>query len=447
MQKFAVGETRTARIGALVSAVFLAVVIATAAGLIAPLVPDGHIDVGLAVRSLVLYWALSQAAIFGLAWWTRKRKQLQAATVLLAVVFIGLEVTLRVLAPAAARPELADLFSAENHHVYPKNRRMSQSFRDKRSIVDTNEDGLRSPYSRESFRRRTHRIITVGDSSTFGFLVPQQEALPARLEDSLRSGPARLDVAVLNAAVGDYSPFLEKLQFDRELRYYDPTLVMLFLDADDIADDHEYLSKSEQIENTTRFQPQDRWSPGYYGAVIQVLREPLAYPFTKLKGLLGIAEATVERYPFQVRIGGEMDHSRFFIYRHPLSLTEPYFESTLSNISAIAASVRSAGAEFILVVVPRFHHWNPAECPDNWDLESYGLSEPYQYEYFRFFEDRRERVDFPILNLLSSFQESDRFPLVFSFDRHWNREGHSLAAETVAQYLLQEGFFEAPRGR
>ena len=348
---------------------------------------------------------------------------------LLAFAYLGLEVALRVLAPVAARPRLADLFSAENHHVYPRNRRMSQKFHDplwhdEILVVDTNEDGLLTPYSRESFRRSTHRIITVGDSSTFGFLVSRQEALPARLEDSLRSGPARLDVAVLNAGVSDYSPFLEKLQFDRVLKHYDPTLVMLFLDADDIAEDHEYLSKSEQDGATTHFPPQVRWSPRYYGAVLQLLREPLAYPLTKIKSLLGVAEATVAKYPFQVRIGGEIERSRFFIYKHPLSLTAPYFESTLSNISSIAASVRSAGAEFILVVLPRFHHWNPAECPDNWELESYSLSEPYQYEYFRFFEERRDRVDFPILNLLPSFQETDRFPLVFPFDRHLNPEGH-----------------------
>ena len=49
MQKFAVGETRTARIGALVSAVFLAVVIATAAG---TSVDAGTIGVSLAFIGL-----------------------------------------------------------------------------------------------------------------------------------------------------------------------------------------------------------------------------------------------------------------------------------------------------------------------------------------------------------------------------------------------------------
>ncbi len=66
----------------------------------------------------------------------------------------------------------------------------------------------------------------------------------------------------------------------------------------------------------------------------------------------------------------------------------------LANIEALAARVRRDGGQPLLVVPPRFQHWNVKECPNNWEGEQYSLDEPYKNEMFRFFEEKRGQVDF-----------------------------------------------------
>jgi hypothetical protein len=91
-----------------------------------------------------------------------------------------------------------------------------------------------------------------------------------------------------------------------------------------------------------------------------------------------------------------------------------------------------------LVVSPRYHHWNPKENPDNWEHTEYAADGPYQFEHFRYFEQARTRVDFPIFDLLPAFQATDEFPLVFRDDPHWNARGNVFAAGTIADYLTRE---------
>ena len=66
------------------------------------------------------------------------------------------------------------------------------------------------------------------------------------------------------------------------------------------------------------------------------------------------------------------------------------------------------------------------------------MPEPHQDEYLRFFETQRPQVEYAMLNLLPAFQQTDRFPLVFKNDPHWNAQGHAFVGETVADYLLQQ---------
>jgi hypothetical protein len=94
----------------------------------------------------------------------------------------------------------------------------------------------------------------------------------------------------------------------------------------------------------------------------------------------------------------------------------------MGNVDEIAALSKQFGADFIVFVAPRFHHWNPREAPDNWEADAYALDEPYQYEYFRFFEEKAKRRDYPIVSLLPDFRTTDAYPLVFRNDpleRRW----------------------------
>jgi hypothetical protein len=214
--------------------------------------------------------------------------------------------------------------------------------------------------------------------------------------------------------------------------------VLLFLDVTDIGDDFIYARKAGSADG--RFRLEGSASLDCHGAVHQLARPLLSWLGTQLAypvRLLARRPATPagDYYLDPVLFQGR-EENRYFIYRHPLEQTEPFFRATLANVEAIAASARQAGAPFVLVVAPRYHHWSSAECPQNWERGAYRGDEPYQYEYFRFFAAAAPAAGFPILDLLPAFRATREFPLVFRNDPHWNARGHEFVAARLEEYLV-----------
>jgi hypothetical protein len=169
----------------------------------------------------------------------------------------------------------------------------------------------------------------------------------------------------------------------------------------------------------------------------------LAYPL-ELAKTYAARRGTDQRYnyyEFQVTVGGTLEVNRFFIYRHPLSQTRSFFDATLSNVDEIDSLAARIGANFALFVSPRFQHWNTKECPENWEQRDYALNEPYQYEYFRYFEESKR--SYPIISLLPDFKATDKYPLVFRGDPHWNATGNAFVAETVTKHIMQRQLLPA----
>jgi hypothetical protein len=395
-------------------------------------------------------WALAAWGAFRAGTLVRggRFKELLLAAVALALALLAGEGMLRMLRPYESLPRFRWIASKRYHHLNPPRARMFSGYVGGAPIlVETNEDGFRTRHSRAEFQEHRVRIAVLGDSFVFGPGVNEPEAFPARLEKLLRAGPGPTDAAVLNAGVISYSPLLEKRLFDGLVREYRPTLVLLFLDVTDIGDDWIYARKAaaggpEPFE--LEGEPRIEWR----GALHQLLqpyaawlRAQAVYPADLARAGLGRPAAAAPNsnyYLNYVTVGGKREN-RYFIYRHPPAETEPFFAETLRNIEAVASGVEAAGARFVLVVVPRYHHWSQRECPQNWELSAYGTNEPYQYEYFRFFEERRSTARFPIYDLLPPFKQTTEFPLVFPNDPHWNPAGHAFVARTMLEYLRGAG--------
>jgi hypothetical protein len=438
----------------MVSGFYLLVSLILLSGIPDSFVPNGTVNKIIASGSILLYWLYTYVAVKIILGWRMHRKDILITVGSVLLILIAAEVAIRIFHPADALQEFAMWYSPAYHHVNPPSREMYQGF-DKAVgspiLVSTNEDGFRTAYSREQFLEYGTRIVMLGDSFIFGVNVRQEIALPQVAESVLRARLGQRDLAVLNAGGVSWSPLLEKLLFDEVLEAYRPTHLLLFIDTTDIGDDYEYATIMQQNAGARRF-PRVGYSlildsgPNLsdHSALLQRLQWPLAV----IKSLTfhPFAMARSDRNPLSipdVHIDGHVENNRFFIYRYPLEKTMPYFERMFDNITAISKSATSIGASFVLVVLPRYHHWNPLESPRNWEgpglLHFYTGHEPFQYEYFRFFEIKRDQVDFPILNLLPAFQASDEFPLVFENDPHWNASGHRLAANAVVDFLIEAG--------
>jgi hypothetical protein len=440
---------RSSGVGAAPWLLLLPVAVALGLGALAP----GRADWG---RLLLA------GALWGLGAWIAYRTaryalrgglgELLLAAAGLALALLMGELLLRTLRPYESLPRFRWIASRRYHHINPPLGRMFSGFVGGAPIlVETNEDGLRTRHSRAEFLEHRVRIAVLGDSFVFGPGVDEAQSFPAQLEKRLRQGST--DAAVLNAGVISYSPLLEERLFEGVVREYRPTLVLLLLDVTDIGDDSIYASKAT-ADGPEPFALEGESRIAFHGALYQLVEPWLlwlgaqaAYPVTLARTALGTAAPVVSPnyYLNYVSFEGKAEN-RYFIYRHPLAETEPFFRETFRHVEDIASKVEASGAGFVLVIVPRYHHWSEKECPRNWELGAYGTSEPYQYEYFRFFDERRAASRFPIYDLLPPFRQAKEFPLVFPNDPHWNPAGHAFVARTIQEYLAGAGLIPTPGG-
>lgn len=94
----------------------------------------------------------------------------------------------------------------------------------------------------------------------------------------------------------------------------------------------------------------------------------------------------------------------------------------------------------MLVVLPRYQHFNPQESPRDPGRSEVPIGGPYAFEPFRFFQQKAPASTFPIHSLVPDFQRRlDAFPVCFEDDFHWDLNGNVVAAEAIARYLLADG--------
>ncbi len=379
---------------------------------------------------------------------------LSLATALLALG--AAEAGLRAWLPVQYRPPVVLLMDRALHHRFPSRATMyAGQVQGQHIRVDTNDDGLRSPYTRAAFTRHRVRVALLGDSFVFGPGVPYAQTVAPVLEAELNRRHPGLDVAVLNAGVISSSPLLQAVAYRRVIRHYRPTHTLMLLDLTDIGDDHHYrqemrgaLREGPTFQVTEDDGPYD-WDERLLLAYLAAghLRRAAAPLVASVQAWLGRKPTPEPKYDYgliHLDLGGLKVHSRFFVLRLPLAKTRPVFDQTVANLADLNAQARDLGSTFSLMITPRFHHWSHRECPDNWERFEYKLDEPYAFEYFRYFAQRRAELPYPVVDLLPAFQATREFPLCFAEDPHWNRAGHRFVARLLARHL--DGLLAAGAG-
>ncbi|MEM1207119.1 MAG: hypothetical protein AAGN66_28045 [Acidobacteriota bacterium] len=406
------------------------------------------------ILNLLVYWALASCLL--LAWGHRSAVRgwlrLQAAPLLLMVFSIGIslvfvEVALRILRPQMARP-FERLPSPTLHHVNAPDR---SSYGMGGARVETNGDGFRTPYSRDGFLAKDHRVALLGDSYVFGLGVEGHEAVSAVLERELAAhlesqGGDPSSVAVLNTGVISYSPLLERAAFREVVSAYDPTVTLMLVDLNDIGDDHQYARENVSGDPARpRFDVPPAEGPSLCQRSVLCrglgpVWSKLGRPFAVASKLLGWERRRYDYYAFEVEVAGKKETNRFFVLRYPLEQTRPYFDATFANVEATAGDVRASGSSFAFAALPRYFHWNDDEAPDNWEAHRYGVDEPYENEYLRYFEEAAGGAGFPVWSLIEEFRAHRGGPLVFRHDPHWNADGHALVGRALARRLIDAGW-------
>ena len=253
--------------------------------------------------------------------------------------------------------------------------------------VTTNEDGLRQPFHSLEKPSGTHRIMTLGCSTTFGWGVADAESYPARLESMIRA-TGRQDIEVINGGQPGYTSFQGRWLWDRTLRHYEPDLVMVGYVVQD-ARKAAYSDRSQAV-----LQQDARY-----------LKDNLLYRskvYLGLRSLLGHVQVRAKERGAQ-DVGGE--------YRVPPG---DYVE----NLRALVQGIQAEGARPILFGYP---------------LERTG----YTSQHRTILAAAAEELGVPHFDPQAQMEEASRNQqLYFTNDRgHANAAGNDLIAKWVLEYL------------
>ena len=378
--------------------------------------------IGLAIVSGVMWWGsqpgvriefvwrpLRAALLSVLALWCvvygiwRGPLGWRSGAVLLLATYLGIET---LSASAFSRVfELATYTALQDPDHRPRHTQAAKGW---------NSDSLRCPHEATDFVTEGTNVVFLGDSYTFGMRLRAKECFPAVVENRLRARYEGKDVKVANFAWVSSSPLLSWRRLLDIGDKYAPDLVVLCLDMTDIRDD---IRWRDMLERRGMY-----WLIG---------RLPLA-----MRAIEVISPTAYDA--MFAKLNPDLPAGRFFMSEAPLEETRPYFAELVKNLARIQDWCDERGARFITIVLPRTYQYSDREAPENWEAAEYTVLGPYSLEPFRFFDELRSEVDYPIYSLLETFQRNEVFPTSFEDDPHWNPAGAQVAAKAVQHIIADE---------
>lgn len=253
--------------------------------------------------------------------------------------------------------------------------------------VTTDENGLREPIHPVDKRPGTHRVMTLGCSTTFGWGVANDESYPARLETLTRASGHK-DTEIINGGQPGYSSFQGRLLWDDTLQHYSPDVVVIGYVVQD-ARKAAYSDRSQAIlQREHRFMKQN------------LLHRSRVY--IGLQSLIGGVQIEAKEV-------GPNDSGG--VYRIPPA-------DFVANLRWFVDAAEDVGATPVLFGYP---------------LERTG----YTAEHRRILKAAAEELDVLYLDPQPQMEQATRSAqLYFSRDRgHANAAGNALIAEWVHDFL------------
>lgn len=283
---------------------------------------------------------------------------------------------------------------------------------------DLNSDNIRSPHTPESIHKEDLNIIFLGDSFTYGFLLPTQSSIPSQFEAMARAAHPGMTINAINFGWVSSSPLLEYRLLKDIGRKYQPDVVVLNLDMGDFGDDIIYtrLLEHRDIFLLSGILPGTT-------AILEMLSNLLSSDnYEKVFG-----------YP----------KNGMFANEWPLSRSQPYIEAyTQRFIDDIANyTTQELGAKFVLVINPRSFQYSDKEALQDWNGAMNQRTE-HSYEIFRYMDQLQQKRDYPVFSLLPGLQKTTVFPTTFGTDSHWNAVGCKVVSELLLEKLESLGMFQ-----
>ena len=276
--------------------------------------------------------------------------------------------------------------------------------------IEVNAKGLRGPELDYARRPDGLRILWLGDSVTFGHGIEAVEALFPWRVGALLSERLDRPLETVDAGVGGYAPWQERVWLEREGWRYQPDLVVVAFVLNDLTEPFALARRGRrlsgwQLSNAARSRL-DRWlSTSALANLLREGRARLRFGRDVQRGAAAVGTHQVKR-----------------LVADPDAPTwEENWRATERDLAGIFASARAQGVPVALALLPYAFQ---VDAPE---------PQPAVQRRLAAFA---ERESVPVLDLLPALA-ADSEAQAFLDSCHLSAAGHALVAEALASFLVE----------
>jgi lysophospholipase L1-like esterase len=385
------------------------------------------------VRSMQLAYLFVGLALIGLSWLSARAAPLdrllrrdRAEKVTLAVLVLlvpvtALELSLRPFAPRLSKT--TSLFVRDDTLGWRMLPNMEDSWGD--VVVRTNNRGLRGPDVAYDNPPGIRRILYLGDSVTFGFMVDRYQDTYPFVVGSLLSDSTGIEIETVNAGVGGYSPWQQYLYLQREGIKYDPDLVVLSFVLNDVTEKFRLVRYGGSDES-------NQLQRSYYSWIDRCLsRSGLAYQVQNITRKVKARRRLGEDLQLGAVKQQALDVEK--LITHPdQENVQLAWQITLENVANIADFCAERDIPFLLIVFP-------------FQIQVYdgpGMSAPQ--DRLVSWADEYGVAHLDLLPILDDLRVFDRVnpKRMFLDEDHLSVRGHKLCARAIGNRILETGWLD-----
>lgn len=294
--------------------------------------------------------------------------------------------------------------------IGPKGERLAQ--------IETNDLGFRGPLPSGAQSPERPRIMTLGDSFTFGLGAPEGKTFPARLERSLAD--ADLSTEVFDMSFPGWAPSNELAAYSKLGRDLQPKVVVLGFTLDDL----------KPADSGVRYT--DNFIFRWFGrtATLETVQRNL---LTKLD------DYRIEREPAQQKLRDDYDNQPLAIQANPRKpMGTRYWDLAAQQLETLRKACEADGGKLLVAAFPsgpqvrRMRKAKPG--PEREAV--YAKECAYQRELIR----RCEGLGIELVDLLPRFVAAPADPMGVQDKSHPGPVGYQAMADGVAEHLATLGW-------
>lgn len=270
-------------------------------------------------------------------------------------------------------------------------------------------------------------IIGLGDSYTMGYNVALDDTYLKKIEK-------RLNIKAINGGVGGYGTKQELIFYKKFGSRYNPSLVLLgYHIGSDLFDNIEDVNKRKVVDGFVTTNKRINYLKRHFVVFYFLKRRVAANEI--LKNLF--QKLDLLRY-----LGISEDKQLLQFYQTVPKELKGYWENTFRILREFQSIVQEQGATFILILIPTRY-----QVIDSKWYEVMGRYEKKGITLDRFKPNKLilnfcENDKIPVIDLTKEFMKESRKGKVlhYTYDPHWNEDGHLLASEIIYGCLKTKDF-------